>query len=82
MLKVRGRMHGNETDPRTDLNVHVQIRIITGQGTRECGASELEFSVGVSSTIPCSSKRLNVPRERRETTLFNYSHLNVRANVN
>ena len=39
-LKVCGRMHGNETDPRTDLNVHeqqyayiyiLQIRIITGK---------------------------------------------------
>ena len=44
-LKVRGLMHENETDPMTDLNVHVQqhkqIRIITGKGTRECDASEL-----------------------------------------
>ena len=42
-------MHGNETDPRTDLkvdmysNMHIQIRIITGKGTRECDASELDF---------------------------------------
>ena len=29
-LIVRGRMHGNETDPRTDFNVHVQQHIYSG----------------------------------------------------
>ena len=54
---------------------------LTGKGTCECDDSELEFLVGVSSTIPCSSKRLNVGTERREATLFYYSRLNVRVNV-
>ena len=47
-LKVRGWMHGNETDLRTHL-AHTD--------------SELDFSVGLSSMIPCSSKRFNVARE-------------------
>ena len=57
-------MHdGNETDPRTDrdLNVNVQQQVYadmhTGKGTRECKIVALSASVGVSSTIPCSSKR-------------------------
>ena len=41
----------------------------------------LNSFVGVSSTIACSSKRLNVARERREATLFYYGHLNVVAVV-
>ena len=45
-LNVRGRMHGNETDPRTALiytysNMSIQIRKITGRG--RCDANELEF---------------------------------------
>ena len=66
----------------SNMYSYIQIRKITGKGTRRCDASELEFSVGVSSTISCSSKRFNVARERGEATLFYYSQVNVRANVN
>ena len=38
-------------------------------------------SVGHSTTIPCSSERFNVARERQEATVFYYSHLNVGAKV-
>ena len=47
-------MHGNETDTRTHL-------ASTG--------SELDFSVGLSTTVACSSKRSNVARERRKASL-------------
>ena len=42
----------------------------------------LNSSVGVSTTIPTSSKHLLVAREGREVTLFYDRDLNVRANVN
>ena len=67
MLKVHGRMHGNETDLKTNP-AH------TG--------SELDFSVGLSTMISYSTKRLNVVRERQEASLFYYNHLKVGANVN
>ena len=60
-------MHRNEIDRRAHL-------ARTG--------SELDFFVGLNTLIPCSSKCFNVARERRETTLFYYIHVNVVANVN
>ena len=64
-------MHGNETHPSTDLSVHAQQQVYTDKhnywkGTRECDARELEFfRWSYRSTIACSSKLLNVARERR-----------------
>ena len=65
-LKVRGRMHGNEADPRTGLNVHEQQYAINGKADVSVKLSDLECFVGVSSTIPCSSKcfYIRVAREQ------------------
>ena len=51
------------------LTLHVQV-------------VSLISSVGFSTMTPCSSKRLNVARKRREATLFYYNYLNVGANIN
>ena len=52
-------------------------------GNRCFLVENLIFSVDLARiTIPRSSKRLNVARGPREATVFYYSHLNVRGNVN
>ena len=69
-------MDGNMGTRRTD------IRISSGKGSRECDASELEFFRWSLQYDLCSYERLNAVRKRQEASLFYYSHLNVRTNVN
>ena len=77
MLKVRGRMHMIETDPRAELNVHEQQHVYTyvhnySKRHTRVGSYIVTLSacVGVSSTIPCSSKRFHIATERQQTALF------------